>query len=289
MQIKDHRIAGMPYEPARWIGREITPEIVVLHDTASRITQGNAARYLQNNDRNVSVHFVIERDGSVVQQVPLNRKANHAGKSSYHGRGWCNGFSIGIEIVNPGKMQRGGGRDARAWWGGTYSIDSYAIQEVSTAEHGAGWWMPYSEEQIASVIDLLQVLFNGIETLKDIVTHWYISPGRKVDTNPIFPLEQVKSIIFGREDPIGRQADEQARDVDPDALVVIEVPGSSLNMRRWPSFNHNVIAVIPDGTIVPLIKHGTFGGRDWSKIIFDGQEGWVVTSYTAPVVFGVVA
>lgn len=286
MQIKDHLIVGIPYEPARWQGREITPEIVVVHDTASRIIRGNAARYLQNNDRNVSVHFVVERDGSIVQQVPVNRKANHAGKSHYHGREYCNGFSVGIEIVNPGKMQRGGGRDARAWWGGTFERDSFAIQEVATKEHGAGFWMPYPEEQIAAVIDLLQVLFTGIETLTDIVPHWYISPGRKTDTNPLFPLEQVKSIVFGREDPIGQLVDEQARDVEPDALVAIEVPGSTLNMRRWPSFNPNVIGKISDGAIVPLIKSGSFNGRDWSKVLFGGQEGWVVSSYTAPVVFG---
>lgn len=285
MQITDHKVTGIPYEPARSMGQTITPEIVVLHDTASRLTQGNAARYLQKNDRKVSVHFVVEIDGSVVQQVPLNRRANHAGKSHYHGRNWVNGFSIGIEIVNPGKMQKHSGRAVRAWWGGIFDIGKYGIQEVTTKEHGHGFWMPYTEAQIDTVIDLLQVLFDGIKTLKDIVPHWYVSPGRKTDTSPLFPMAQVKSIIFGREDPVAQAVDDETSLALPGALVAIDAPGSSLNMRMWPSFNPNVIATIPDGTVVPLIEGGEFLGRKWSKVIFDGQEGWVVTSYTAPVIF----
>ncbi len=283
MEIKDHKITGIPFETARWMGGTITPEIVVVHDTASRLTPGNAARYLQNNDRNVSVHFVIECDGSVVQQVPLNRKANHAGKSHYHGRDFCNGFSIGIEIVNPGKMQGHSGWGARAWFGEVFELEEHDIQEVTTKEHGHGFWMPYTEAQIDTVIDLLQVLFNGIETLKDIVPHWYVSPGRKTDTNPLFPLEQVKSIIFGREDPVVEEADEQASHITAGACLQIKVPNGSLNMRRWPSFNPNIIASIPNDTVVPEIKRGNFGGLDWSKVFFDGRDGWIVTAYTESV------
>lgn len=46
----------------------------------------------------VSAHLVIRRDGSIMQFVPFDRKAWHAGKSSYQGREKCNDFSIGIEM-----------------------------------------------------------------------------------------------------------------------------------------------------------------------------------------------
>lgn len=46
----------------------------------------------------VSAHLLIRRDGSVVQYVPFDRKAWHAGKSSFGGREECNEFSIGIEL-----------------------------------------------------------------------------------------------------------------------------------------------------------------------------------------------
>ncbi|MCH9664851.1 MAG: 1,6-anhydro-N-acetylmuramyl-L-alanine amidase AmpD [Gammaproteobacteria bacterium] len=46
----------------------------------------------------VSAHLVIRRDGSIMQFGPFDRKAWHAGKSSYQGREKCNDFSIGIEM-----------------------------------------------------------------------------------------------------------------------------------------------------------------------------------------------
>jgi N-acetyl-anhydromuramoyl-L-alanine amidase len=46
----------------------------------------------------VSAHLLIERDGRIVQFVPFDRRAWHAGVSSYRGRAACNDFSIGIEL-----------------------------------------------------------------------------------------------------------------------------------------------------------------------------------------------
>lgn len=46
----------------------------------------------------VSSHLFIRRDGSVVQFVPFNLRAWHAGRSCYSGRDNCNDFSIGIEL-----------------------------------------------------------------------------------------------------------------------------------------------------------------------------------------------
>jgi AmpD protein len=46
----------------------------------------------------VSAHFVLRRDGEVVQFVPVHRRAWHAGESAWRGRPRCNDFSIGIEL-----------------------------------------------------------------------------------------------------------------------------------------------------------------------------------------------
>ncbi len=49
-------------------------------------------------DMQVSAHCVIKRDGTVIQFVPFNKRAWHAGLSSFQGRDKCNDFSIGIEL-----------------------------------------------------------------------------------------------------------------------------------------------------------------------------------------------
>lgn len=46
----------------------------------------------------VSSHFLIRRDGELVQFVPCQSRAWHAGESQWHGRKRCNDFSIGIEL-----------------------------------------------------------------------------------------------------------------------------------------------------------------------------------------------
>jgi AmpD protein len=46
----------------------------------------------------VSSHFLIYRDGALVQFVPLERRAWHAGGSSWRGRARCNDFSVGVEL-----------------------------------------------------------------------------------------------------------------------------------------------------------------------------------------------
>lgn len=281
MTIHNHKIEGIPFRQAKSMGGTITPEIVILHDTASRLTKGSAAQYLRTAS-NVSVHFVIERDGTTEQQVPLNRAAWHAGRSSFNGREGCNGFSIGIEIVNPGIMTavRSYTDTARAWWGEVFDADDYPLEAISTPEHGRGVWMDYTPEQIEAVENLLRVLFDGIPTLTDITTHWYVSPGRKVDPNPLFPLEQIRARIFGRDDPADIVAD--AETAEAQGAVRIRTAGSNLNMRRWPSFNPNVIGSIPNGEVVPLLGRGdpTGPAKGWDKVLYDGREGWVLARYT---------
>jgi AmpD protein len=46
----------------------------------------------------VSAHVLVARDGTLTQYVSFNRRAWHAGRSSYCGRDACNDFSIGIEL-----------------------------------------------------------------------------------------------------------------------------------------------------------------------------------------------
>lgn len=46
----------------------------------------------------VSSHYLVRRDGELIGFVPVERRAWHAGVSSWRGRGRCNDFSVGIEL-----------------------------------------------------------------------------------------------------------------------------------------------------------------------------------------------
>lgn len=106
----------------------------------------------------VSSHLFIRRDGSVIQFVPFNQRAWHAGLSRYSGRDNCNDFSIGIEME---------GCDDEA-----YSDDQYeCLQQVTQA---------------------LMLAYPQIS--KDRITgHEFISPRRKTDPGPAFKWQRLFS------------------------------------------------------------------------------------------------
>ena len=99
-------------------------------------------------DLKVSSHFLIRRDGELVQFVPVERRAWHAGASSWRGRARCNDFSIGIELE---------GTDE-----GPFTDAQY--------------------ERLAALLDGLR----GELPLTDIAGHSDIAAGRKTDPGPGF-------------------------------------------------------------------------------------------------------
>jgi AmpD protein len=106
------KIVDSPNHDERPTGTEIT--LVVLHSISLPPGQygGDAIERLFTNcldpaahpyfreicELKVSSHFLIRRDGEVVQFVPPERRAWHAGASCWRGRSRCNDFSIGIEL-----------------------------------------------------------------------------------------------------------------------------------------------------------------------------------------------
>lgn len=286
-KIENHKVVGIPFQEAVAIYGEIKPRILVVHDTAGRLDKGNSAGYLRKHPK-ISVHFVIERDGTIVQQVPLNRRAGHAGQSHYHGYDDVNEFSIGIELVNPGAMQDAGKGRVKPWFDRLFPIAKWGIERRETAEHGDAWWMPYDPRQLDALFGLAPFLVDELQ-LTDIVPHWYVSPGRKVDTNPLFPLSKLKAHCFGREhDPelLPDVIADMQPDVEAQAYGAVRAHGDTLNLRKWPSFNPNVLNQIPDGVVVPIIKAGLFPldapheqRRKWLKVAYGSAEGWVIARY----------
>ncbi len=72
---------------------------LVLHATVEPTTEGTIGIFL-NPAKRVSAHFVVGRDGRVVQMVPIEKRAWHAGVSVLDGVPRVNDYSVGIEMVN---------------------------------------------------------------------------------------------------------------------------------------------------------------------------------------------
>ena len=91
----------------------------------------------------VSAHFLVRRDGELVQFVPVTRRAWHAGASSWRGRTRCNDFSVGVELE---------GTDAA----------------------------PFEAAQYEGLVALAGALRRALP-LADLAGHSDVAPGRKTD------------------------------------------------------------------------------------------------------------
>jgi AmpD protein len=96
----------------------------------------------------VSSHFLIRRDGALIQYVACNERAWHAGASTWKGRERCNDFSIGVELEGADDV-------------------------------------PYAEPQYEALADLVRALGARYGKL-DVAGHSDIAPGRKTDPGPWF-------------------------------------------------------------------------------------------------------
>ncbi len=271
-EIKQHRLhenrSLVSFKKSPNQSGNFAPEGIILHDTAGRLDEHSSVNWFMNPDARASAHFTIERDGSLTQQVALNRRAWHAGKSRYKGRNGVNAFAFGIEIVNLGKCSQLSDGRIKPWFNAHYrdGVDGLDFEKISTPQHGSGWWLTYTEAQITTLIHLCQALVKKYD-LAFITTHWDISPGRKVDTNPLFPLEEVREAVFGNGD--GQDEGLTGSRVIADA-----------NLRRWPSYNDNIIEVVPKGSKVDIIRSGHYQHEQnapelWYLIEHGSQQGWM--------------
>ena len=76
-------------------------DILLLHYTGM-VSAAAALERLCDPTAKVSSHYLIDEDGSCYRLVAEEKRAQHAGVSSWAGVSDINSHSIGIELVNPG-------------------------------------------------------------------------------------------------------------------------------------------------------------------------------------------
>lgn len=205
MEIKAHRVyrngAPVPFKQTPNGGAPLNPVGIICHDTAGDLPGTGSISWLTNPVAKASAHFVVGFDGSLTQLQALNRQCWHAGASVYKGRNGCNGFTIGIEIANPGAMVAHGpvySNNPANPDKGVKVPATMDVRKASSPHHGEAFWLMYSDAQIATVTELCRAICAAYK-INFISTHWEICipKGRKVDTNPLFPLEKLRADVLG--------------------------------------------------------------------------------------------
>lgn len=183
--------------PNKRVGRKKSCRVLVMHYTAAGNTN-QVVKYFQQPSSEVSAHFVVGRDGRIVQMVDLDDIAYHAGNSIWKEEKWVNFFSVGIEISNWGLLKKKG--DTYYCWPNNYNtVFNKEIFEDSLGK----FWEAYPPKQIDAVVELSKYILKNFPeiTLENIVGHEQISPGRKTDPGPAFPWDKVKKRLTEKNTP----------------------------------------------------------------------------------------
>lgn len=156
------RFVPSPNHGERRGGRQ--PDLLLLHYTGMPSAEA-ALRRLCDPAAEVSSHYLVMEDGAVVQLVPEDRRAHHAGAGSWAGETDINSCSIGIEIVNPGHE---------------------------------GGLPPYPDRQIDAVIALCRSIIDHWRIPAErVLAHSDIAPSRKEDPGELFPWERLARAGIG--------------------------------------------------------------------------------------------
>ena len=131
-------------------GEDVT--FLILHYTGMK-TAEDALTRLCDKASEVSAHYTIDEDGSVYQHVDEDKRAWHAGVSSWQGQDKINARSVGIELVNKGHE-----------WG----------------------YHEFPKVQIDALIELSKQILERHD-IQHVLAHSDIAPDRKSDPGELFP------------------------------------------------------------------------------------------------------
>lgn len=284
MRIRQHRLRDKWFGHTRDLGSALTDlRLIVMHYTAGgsgKVSRDymmlspaeKQARIGANAPVYASAHVVVDRDGSLWQIAPFNRMTRHAGISRWRGLESLNRYAIGIEIANYGWLdRRGDGRYGRSDTPIFDAADVIIGPMPNSGEIKA--WEPYPEVQLQAVERLTRSLLAHYPQIVEVLGHQEISPGRKFDPGPAFPLQRFRNLLDSRG--VGaRGSREPTRRLERYATT------TAVNIRGGAGIQHAALDIspLPAGTV--LMKRSE--QSPWLQVHLEGREtvqGWVHGDY----------
>jgi N-acetylmuramoyl-L-alanine amidase len=157
-------IQRRPAPEINWVASpnfdERRPNLVIVHHTSDDAVN-DALHTLTSPERKVSSHYLIGRDGAIIQLVDERARAWHAGKSWWGGLTDINSVSLGIELDNNGSE-------------------------------------PFADAQIDALLGLLEGIRQRYPIPSaNFIGHADVAPTRKDDPSALFPWKKLAERGFG--------------------------------------------------------------------------------------------
>jgi len=187
---------------------------IIIHYTETKnLTE--AIKLLSSSKRKVSCHYIIDTKGKIYNLVQENKRAWHAGISSWSGDLNLNNRSIGVELVNKGELSK----------------NNYKVKQIDSL--------------IKLIIDLKQKYF-----IKDwdILGHSDIAPERKIDPGIFFPWEKLSNYSIGLWYNLDKESLKESLDKGLEKIQLIDLYSclkqigySKINLKKKNGLNLLII------------------------------------------------
>jgi N-acetylmuramoyl-L-alanine amidase len=262
MQIINHHLCDDGGTPFQFIDGPNYPRntripacdyLIVHYTTGTHPSQ--TINWFKSPKAQAVAHLLITREGEIIQFVPFNTVAFHAGFSQWADRFGLNRYSIGIELDNAGRLVRDKGQWKRL--NNVFTDDQVlvATHKLQTTEMG---WERYPQAQLDAlreVAKLLKATYNFI----DVLGHEDVSLSGKLDPGPAFDMVSFRNEIMGFQ-PDGQfvfknfmagavlRAQPKDRSMATGRLAVGKEVVDLGTSRNWMQ----VQQVLPDNSLGPL-------------------------------------
>lgn len=279
--IEPHKNCFRAHPPMEGNG---APKYIIMHYTTGTKLE-STINHFTNADPGVATHIVIGRDGRVIQFVPFNLSAHHAGFSWWEMDNNLNTLSIGIELDNAGKLDR------EESTGKFLSQGDVPIPEGSF-KFRAHWrnkkrkpaWEVFPPVQLAVARRIVKALIKRYPTIQEILGHDQVNLLNREDPGPLFPMADWRQELFGR-----RQARSQTFYLSKQTHLISNFGGG------LPNETTKLLGILPHDSEVIVLSKDPDLEASWTKIkvkqpkqaqALKNQIGWVKTNSLRTEVVG---
>ena len=272
----------------------MTPEFVVVHNTANDATAQNEIKYMISNDNQVSFHFAVD-DKEVVQGLPTDRNAWHAGDGA-SGRG--NRYGIAVEICyskSGGVRFENAEKNAAKFIAQLLKERGWGIDKVKKHQDFSNKYCPHRtlDKGWASFVNMIKDYLNELNKpvqstqsssisvgdkvkVKTTATHYATGQSMasfvkgstyevtRIDGNKLL-LSDIVSWVWDYDvDKVGSTTQSNS-----DNSFLVEIICDELNIRQQADFNSKVVGTVKKGEVFTIVEMSNGLGK------LKSGAGWI--------------
>ena len=272
----------------------MTPEFIVVHNTANDATAANEVKYMISNNNQVSFHFAVD-DKEIVQGLPLDRNAWACGDGA-NGKGNRKGIQIEICYSKSGGVRfENAEKNAAKFIAQLLKERGWGVDKVKKHQDFSNKYCPHRtlDKGWASFVNMVKDYLNELNhpvqstqtsnisvgdkvKVKTTATHYATGQSMasfvkgstyevtRIDGNKLL-LSDIVSWVWDYDvDKVGSTTQSNS-----DNSFLVEIICDELNIRQQADFNSKVVGTVKKGEVFTIVEESNGLGKLKSGV------GWI--------------